>query len=59
MIFDKWNSQTTTVPYFMRSPVDVWKKLKKAVLGMHVLLVMIHGKPNSNHFFCKCSKTLS
>jgi hypothetical protein len=51
MIFDKWNSQTTTVPYFMRSPATVWKTLKKLVLGMHVLLVMIHGRPNVNHFF--------
>jgi hypothetical protein len=51
IIFDKWNSQTTTVPYFMRAPVDVWKKLKKMVLGMHVLLVMVHGRPNSNYFY--------
>ena len=51
IIFDKWNSQTTTVPYFMRAPVDVWKTLKKQVLGMHVLLVMVHGRPNSNYFY--------
>ena len=51
IIFDKWNSQTTTVPYFMRAPVDVWKALKKQVLGMHVLLVMVHGRPNSNYFY--------
>jgi hypothetical protein len=51
LIFDKWNSQTTTIPYFMRSPASAWKVLKKLVLGMHVLLVMIHGRPNANYFF--------
>ena len=35
----------------MRAPVDIWKTLKKLVLGMHVLLVMVHGRPNSNYFY--------
>jgi hypothetical protein len=51
LIFDKWSSWTTIVPWFARSPGAPWRDVKDSVLQLHVMLVRIHGKPNSNYFF--------
>ena len=51
LIFDKWSSWTTIVPWFARSPGGAWREVKDDVLQLHVMLVRIHGKPNSNYFF--------
>lgn len=51
LIFDKWNSRTTTVPFFTRHPGAWWQKLVQRVLCLHVMLVLIHGIPDMNYFF--------
>ena len=51
LIFDKWSSWTTIVPWFARSPGGAWRDAKDDVLQLHVMLVRIHGKPNCNYFF--------
>jgi hypothetical protein len=51
-IFDKWNSYTTTVPFFTRSPLTNFaSNYRHFILRLHVLLVLVHGKPDSNYFF--------
>ena len=49
MIFDKWDSAKTTVPWFVRPP-KCWTKLSHDVLEQHVLGFLVHGSP-SNHVF--------
>ena len=51
IIFDKWSSWTTIVPYFGRSIGGEWRKLKEDVLHLHVMLVRVHGASNRNYFF--------
>jgi hypothetical protein len=51
LIFDKWSSWTTIVPYFGRSIGGEWRQLKEDVLHLHVMLVRVHGAPNRNYFF--------
>ena len=51
-IFDKWNSYTTTVPFFTRSPLTNFaSNYRHFILRLHILLVLVHGKPDSNYFF--------
>ena len=42
LILDKWDSSTTTCPFFPRAPGGFWSSCQQEVLQLHVLGVLAH-----------------
>ena len=51
LIFDKWDSAKTTVPFFVQPPGAWWSKLSHDALEQHVLGFLLHGIPNEAFLF--------
>ena len=58
LILDKWNSTTTVVPFFARSPGAWLQKLRQRLLHLSVLLVSLHTSPQNQNYFYVFNKSL-
>merc|ERR1719223_844653 len=51
LICDKMDGSKNYIPTFRRFPKDIDEKIKKNRLKLHIVGVIIHGKPDRRYFF--------